>query len=66
MEQFIKRFRRETGGVWVCMEPATLELPQGRIQVTPGSRFTVGTMFMNVDVARMLDAHYSRLNAGKA
>lgn len=61
MEQFIKHFRRESGGVWVCVSSATLELPQGRVQVTPGTRFTVGTKFMNVDLARMLDEEYSRL-----
>jgi len=55
MEQFIKHFRRQSGGVWVCVEPATLDLPQGRVQVTPGTCLTIGTKFMNVDLARMLD-----------
>jgi hypothetical protein len=59
-QNFIKHFRRESGGVWVCEEPATLDLPQGRVQVTPGTRFVVGKMFMNVDVARLLDQEYSR------
>ena len=62
MEQFIKHFRRESGGVWVCVSPATLDLPQGRVQVTAGTRFTIGTKFMNVDLARMLDEEYSRLH----
>ena len=61
MEQFIKHFRRESGGLWICVEPATLDLPQGRVQVTPGTRFTIGQRFMNVDLARMLDEEYSRL-----
>ena len=61
MEEFIKHFRRESGGVWVCVEPATLDLQQGRVQVTPGTCFTIGTKFMNVDLARMLDEEYSRL-----
>ena len=61
MEEFIKHFRRESGGVWVCVSPVTLDLAQGRVQVTPGTRFTVGTKFMNVDLARMLDEEYSRL-----
>lgn len=65
VEQFIKYFHRETGGVWVCVEPVTLELAQGRVQVSPGARFTIGTKFMNVELARMLDEAYSRLNAGK-
>lgn len=60
MEAFIKRFRREGAGVWICVEPAELQLPQGRIQIAPGTRFTRGAMFMNVEVARLLDEHYER------
>ena len=60
MQQFIKHFRREGAGVWTCVEPATLELPEGRVQAAPGSRFVVGTKFMNVDIARLLDEEYSR------
>jgi hypothetical protein len=62
VENFIKQFRREGGGTWVCVAPATLDLPRGRIQVTPGSRFTIGTKYMNIDVARLLDEEYSRAN----
>ena len=60
MEEFIKHFRRESAGGWVCEEAATLDLPQGRVQVAPGTRLVIGTRFMNVDLARMLDAEYSR------
>lgn len=60
LQNFIKHFRRLGQGVWVCVEPATLELPQGRIQVTPGSQFTTGTRFMNVELARLLDDQYER------
>ena len=60
MDKFITHFRREAVGVWVCVEPATLTLPQGRIQITPGSRFTLGTAFMNVELAAMLEAEYQR------
>jgi hypothetical protein len=60
MESFIRHFQREAPGVWVCVEPATLTLPQGRIQVAPGTRFTRGTTFMNVELARLLDEEYSR------
>jgi hypothetical protein len=42
------------------VEPATLELPQGRVQAVPGARFVVGNNFMNVDVARLLDEEYSQ------
>jgi hypothetical protein len=49
---------RDRYGAWRCIERAELELPQGRIQVTPGTVFTRGTKFMNVDVAELLDEQY--------
>jgi hypothetical protein len=63
MEQFIKHFRREAPGIWVCEETANMQLPEGRIQVTPGSRFTLGTSFMNVDLARILEDAYQKGSA---
>jgi len=42
------------------MEPASLDLPSGRIQVAPGTRFTRGTMFMGIDLAAMLDEHFEK------
>jgi hypothetical protein len=60
IDQFIKHFRREGAGIWVCIEPTTLELPQGRIEFRPGTRLTVGTRFMNVELAKMLDEQYRR------
>jgi hypothetical protein len=55
MKNFIKHFVREGDGSWTCREHATLEGPQGRIQVTPGARFTPGTEFMGIDLAKWLD-----------
>ena len=60
LENFIKCFRRQGAGVWVCVAPATLDLPEGRVQVAPGTVLTIGTRFMNVELARMLDEQYSR------
>jgi hypothetical protein len=60
VKQFIKQFRREGAGVWVCVEPASVDLPEGRIEAAPGARFVIGTKFMNVDLAGLLDAEYSR------
>lgn len=37
------------------MRAGTFNGPSGRIQVTPGSRFYRGTMFMGFDVAAWLD-----------
>jgi hypothetical protein len=59
MHNFIKHFRREPAG-WRCIEPATLDLPGGRVQVTPGSVFVRGTSFMNIDLAKMLDEQYEK------
>lgn len=60
MKDFIKHFRRDTLGVWLCVSPAEIQLPQGRIQITPGSKFAPGTKFMNVDLVRLLDEQWER------
>lgn len=60
MQNFIRHFRRVGPGVWVCVEPADLDLPAGRVQVAPGTRFTLGTRFMNVEIAALLEAEYGR------
>lgn len=60
MQHFIKHFRRDPFGVWICISPAELTLPEGRIQVTVGSRFANGTKFMNVDLAGLLETEYRK------
>ena len=45
----------------MCLQPAELLLPQGRIQVNPGTRFTRGTRFMNVEIAALLSEAYRLL-----
>ena len=55
MEDFLKSFVRHAGGAWECISPAEFVSPNGRMQVTPGSRFTPGTSFMGVDIAQWLD-----------
>jgi hypothetical protein len=61
MQNFIQNFVREQAGAWACATSAELVLPGGRrIQVAPGTRFTLGTTFMGVDVARLLDEQYER------
>ena len=59
MRNFIKHFVREPNG-WRCIESATLDLPGGRVQVTPGSVLVRGTIFMNIDLAKMLDEEYEK------
>lgn len=58
MHNFIKHFVRECYGTWRCTSTAELNLPQGRIQVTPGSVLIRGTKFMNIDLAELLDKQY--------
>ena len=60
MDKFIKAFVRDSYGVWLCVHRATLDLPSGRISVAPGSKFTRGTRFMDVDLAEILDAQYEK------
>ncbi len=55
MQDFIKHFVRTPGGEWLCVEPAELQTAQGRIQVIRGARFKRGTLFMGLELARMLD-----------
>jgi hypothetical protein len=62
VRKFLKAFAREDWGTWRCIAPADLNLPSGRVQVTPGTVFTKGTSFMNVDIAELLEAEYQRLH----
>ena len=58
MQKFIKHFVRERQGVWSCVEAVEVHLPHGRIQVSPGTRFTLGSTFMGVEVAQLLEEQY--------
>ena len=60
MGEFLESFVREADGVWRCVEPAELHLPQGRIQVTVGTRLVRGSRYMGVDVAALLDEYLKR------
>ena len=54
-EELLKVFARDDSGAWTCLHPVELEGPNGRIEVTAGSRFAPGTAFMGIDLARWLD-----------
>jgi hypothetical protein len=56
MQKFSRAFKHNPDGSWTCIAAATLEGPQGRIQVTPGSTFAKGTQFMGIDIAAWLEA----------
>ena len=55
MESLGKAFQRNADGSWTCVQPTTLEGPNGRIQVPEGTRFRRGSLFMGVELAKWLD-----------
>jgi hypothetical protein len=56
VKEFAQFFCRNADGSWTCISAGTFSGPSGRIQVTPGSTFYPGTMFMGFDLAAWLDA----------
>jgi hypothetical protein len=58
MQHFSKCFRRERSGVWICVVPVEVVLPQGRIQVVPGLEVSPGKTFMGVDLAKLLNEQH--------
>jgi len=62
MEDVLNCFQRHENGSWTCVSPTTINHPHGRIQVTVGSTFQPGTIFMGVDLASWLDEQASRQN----
>lgn len=52
---FFKCFRRAGNGVWICVIPAEVVLPQGRVQIVPGTVLTKGTTFMGIDMVKLLE-----------
>ena len=56
-DDFVMHFCRNGDGSWTYTSPATLTTPKGRIQVTAGSRFYPGRMFMGFEVAKWLEEH---------
>ena len=55
MQDLLKSFVRDHSGGWRCVAPANVQLPAGRVQVTPGSVFMKGTRLGNIDLAAVLD-----------
>jgi hypothetical protein len=58
MHNFIKAFERNTNGSWTCIAAATVDGPNGRIQVAPGLIILPGTIFMGIDLASWLERYY--------
>ena len=62
MKDFIKHFRRDRDGTWSCLSHADVMAVSGRIQVTGGSCFAPGTIFMGVDIVQLLEQELHRIN----
>jgi len=60
MQEMARCFVREEPGVWICVQPAELNVQTGRMQVAVGTRFVRGTRFMGVDVAELLEEQHRR------
>ena len=59
-QQAVTHFCKNPDGSWTCTSHVTLASPNGRIQVTEGSRFYPGRQFMGFDLARWLDEQQGR------
>src|SRR5688572_31202486 len=53
---FAKHFETQADGSWLCISPAELVTPRGRLYVAAGTRFAPGTSFMGVDIVAWLEA----------
>jgi hypothetical protein len=58
MRKLTEHFVRDLFGSWLCIEAVDLELPEGLVQVAPGTRLTRGTAFRGVDLVRVLDEQW--------
>jgi hypothetical protein len=66
MEKLSETFRRNSDGSWTCIALASLNGPDGRIQVTPGTTFAPGTIFMGVELVAWLDAQAKTEEGGSS
>ena len=62
MENFTRYFVRIEHGKWTCVRPGEFQAPNGRIQVAIGTTFTIGTTFMGMDLASLLEDEYQKKN----
>lgn len=55
MQEFIKSFKQDPDGSWICVSEVEFHVQQGVIKVAVGSKFTLGTKFFGVDLAEWLN-----------
>ncbi len=56
-------FWRNEDGSWICIDPVTIEHPNGRVQVAPGTTLMPGMLYMGIDLANWLDEQIKKLPA---
>ena len=54
-------FWRTEDGSWICIDPVTIEHPQGRVQVAPGTTLRPGIRYTGIDLAAWLNAQTRKL-----
>ena len=54
-------FWRNEDGSWICIDPVTIEHPQGRVQVAPGTTLQPGICYMGIDLAAWLNDHMQKV-----
>ena len=59
MTKLSKTFTRNDDGSWTCIALASLDGPNGRIQVTPGTTIAPGEKFMGVELVAWLEREYA-------
>ena len=60
-----EHFERAGPGKWTCIKQIGFNTQRGRIDIAPETTLTVGTNFMGVDMAFLLDGEYERRTNGK-
>ena len=48
-------FWRNEDGSWICIDPVTIDHPNGRLQVAAGTTLLPGIPYMGIDLAAWLD-----------
>ena len=55
LEDLGSTYRRNADGSWTCVKAATLQGPNGRMQVSEGTTYRRGMLYMGVELAKWLD-----------
>lgn len=53
-------FTYNADGSWTCVAPITIDHPEGRVQLAPGTTVRRGKLFMGVELAEWLDENRPR------